>query len=189
MSNINLLPWRESAKERQKQNFFILTGIACVIAAASVFSVNQYFNHQINAQSQRNQFLQHEIAILDTQIGQINEIKSQKKSLVNRMILIDTLQQSRNVSVHLFNDLPNIIANGVYLQSLNANQNEIDVIGKAEAYNRVANTMRLIDNSGWLGQTAINSIFTNDSTLMKLSEFSMRFNVLNHNKSNPAPKQ
>ena len=76
MSNINLLPWRESAKERQKQAFFILLGITCAIAVAIVFAVNQYFNHQISAQNQRNQFLQHEIAILDTQIGQINEIKA-----------------------------------------------------------------------------------------------------------------
>ncbi len=29
MSNINLLPWREAAKERQKQNFFILIGVSC----------------------------------------------------------------------------------------------------------------------------------------------------------------
>ena len=189
MSNINLLPWRESAKERQKQGFFILLGVACLIAAGLVFAVNQYFNHQISAQNQRNQFLQHEIAILDTQIGQINEIKAQKQSLVNRMKLIDTLQQSRNVSVRLFNDLPVVIANGVYLQSVNVNQSQIDTVGKAEAYNRVASTMRLIDGSGWLGQTAINSIFANDTAFMKLSEFSMQFNVLNNNNSNPAPKK
>ena len=45
MSNINLMPWRESAKERQKQTFFIMVGISCAIAAAGVFTVNQYFNH------------------------------------------------------------------------------------------------------------------------------------------------
>ena len=28
MSNINLLPWREAAKDRQKQNFFILIGVS-----------------------------------------------------------------------------------------------------------------------------------------------------------------
>ena len=189
MSNINLLPWREAAKERQKQNFFILIGVSCAITTAGVFIVNQYFNHQISAQNQRNQFLQHEIAILDTEIGQINEIKAQKQSLVNRMKLIDTLQQSRNVSVRLFNDLPVIVSNGVYLQSMNFDQLQIDVVGKAEAYNRVASTMRLIDKSGWLGQTTINSIFANDTAAMKLSEFSMRFNVLNNNKSNPAPKK
>lgn len=189
MSNINLLPWRESAKERQKQNFFILIGISCAIAAAGVFTVNQYFNHQISVQDQRNQFLQHEIAILDTEIGQINEIKAQKQSLVNRMKLIDTLQQSRNTSVKLFNDLPVVVANGVYIQSLNFSHPQIDVVGKAEAYNRVASTMRLIDNSGWLGQTRVNSIFANDSALMKLSEFSMRFSVLDNNKTSSALKQ
>ena len=189
MSNINLMPWRESAKERQKQTFFIMVGISCAIAAAGVFTVNQYFNHQINAQNQRNQFLQNEISILDTEIGQINAIKAQKQSLVNRMKLIDTLQQSRNVSVRLFNDLPVVVANGVYLQSLNFNQPQIDIVGKAEAYNRVASTMRLIDGSGWLGQTAISSIFSNDSNVMKLSEFSMRFSVLNNNGINPAQKK
>lgn len=188
MSNINLLPWREAAKERQKQGFFLFIGFACLLAAGAVFAVNQYFGLQISAQNQRNQFLQHEIAILDTQIGQINEIKIQKKSLVDRMKLIDTLQQSRNVSVHLFNDLPIAIANGVYLQSLNVNSNQIDAVGKAEAYNRIASTMRLIDARGWLGQTAINSIFANDTQFMKLSEFSMRFNVLNNN-ANLAPKK
>ena len=126
MSNINLLPWRESAKERQKQAFFILIGVSCAVAAAGVFAVNQYFNHQISAQNQRNQFLQHEIAILDTEIGQINEIKAQKQSLVNRMKLIDTLQQSRNVSVRLFNDLPVVVSNGVYLQSLNFSPYYVD---------------------------------------------------------------
>ena len=105
------------------------------------------------------------------------------------MKLIDTLQQSRNVSVRLFNDLPVVVANGVYLQSLNFNQPQIDIVGKAEAYNRVASTMRLIDGSGWLGQTAISSIFSNDSNVMKLSEFSMRFSVLNNNGINPAQKK
>lgn len=49
--------------------------------------------------------------------------------------------------------------------------------------------MRLIDGSGWLGQTAISSIFSNDSNVMKLSEFSMRFSVLNNNGINPAQKK
>ena len=66
---------------------------------------------------------------------------------------------------------------------------KMPLVYKSQAYNRVASTMRLIDGSGWLGQTAINSIFANDTALMKLSEFSMRFNVLNNNNSNPAPKK
>jgi type IV pilus assembly protein PilN len=178
MSNINLLPWRESAKERQKQGFFVLLGVCATFAVASVFAVNQYFTHRIDIQTQRNQFMQNEIAMLDSQIGQINQIKLQKNALVNRMKLIDALQQSRNISVRLFNELPRVIANGVYLQSLNYDQSQIDVVGKAEAYNRVANTMRLIESTKWLGLATINSIFTNDNASMKLSEFSMRFHVL-----------
>lgn len=179
MSNINLLPWRESAKERQKKGFFTLLGVCAAFSVVAVVAVNQYVSHRIDIQNQRNQFLQNEIAMLDSQIGQINQIKLQKQALVNRMKLIDALQQSRNISVRLFNELPVVIANGVYLQSLNFNQSQIDVVGKAEAYNRVANTMRLIEGTKWLGQAAINSIFTDETNKLKLSDFSMRFQVLN----------
>lgn len=183
MSNINLLPWREAAKEKQKNNFYLLLGGTCLVAAAGVFAVNQYFNFLTNSQNQRNQFLQNEIAVLNVQLGEIREIKAKKAALVSRMNLIDQLQSSRNTSVKLFNQLPDVISNGVYLSSLNLNQDNIDVVGKAEAYNRVANTMRQIDKTSWLGQTSISSIFTSNTQNMSLSEFSLHFNVLNGKKT------
>lgn len=179
MSNINLLPWREAAKEKQKQNFFLLLGGTCLVAMAGVFAVNQYFNYLINSQNQRNQFLQTEINVLNVQIGEIREIKAKKAALVSRMNLIDQLQSSRNTSVKLFNELPNVISNGVYLTSLNLKQDNIDVVGKAEAYNRVANTMRQIDKTAWLGKTSISSIFASNTPNMSLSQFALHFNVMN----------
>lgn len=54
----------------------------------------------------------------------------------------------------------------------------IDVVGKSEAHSRVANMMRLIDKSGWLGQTTISSIYASDTKPISLSQFAMTFNVL-----------
>jgi hypothetical protein len=52
--------------------------------------------------------------------------------------------------------------------------------------------MRMIDKSGWLGQTSISSIFVSSDKTLALSEFSMMFKVLNQDlltKPNPQEKK
>ena len=61
------------------------------------------------------------------------------------------------------------------------------MVGRTEAHSRVANMMRMIDKSGWLGQTSISSIFVAPTSKeeeenqqpVALSQFSVMFKVLN----------
>jgi Tfp pilus assembly protein PilN len=178
MSNINLLPWREAAKLRQKNQFFAMLIAGAVVSAILVVVVNFVYQHAISRQNARNQFLQAEMAQLDIKIGEINRLKIRRAELIERMRLIDQLQQSRNLAVHIFDQLPSLVTTGVYLDSLSYKERRIDVVGKSEAHSRVANMMRLIDKSGWLGQTTISSIYASDSKPISLSQFAMMFNVL-----------
>lgn len=178
MSNINLLPWRDAAKQRQKNQFFAMLIAGAVVAAILVVVVNFVYQHAISRQNARNQFLQAEMAQLDIKIGEINRLKVRRAELIERMRLIDQLQQSRNLAVHIFDQLPSLVTTGVYLDSLSYKDRRIDVVGKSEAHSRVANMMRLIDKSGWLGQTTISSIYASDSKPISLSQFAMMFKVL-----------
>ena len=178
MSNINLLPWREAAKQRQKNQFFAMLIAGAVVAAILVVVVNFVYQHAISRQNARNQFLQAEMAQLDIKIGEINRLKVRRAELIERMRLIDQLQQSRNLAVHIFDQLPSLVTTGVYLDSLSYRERRIDVVGKSEAHSRVANMMRLIDKSGWLEQTTISSIYASDSKPISLSQFAMMFRVL-----------
>lgn len=178
MSNINLLPWREAAKQRQKKQFFAMLIAGAVVSGILVIAVNFMYQHAISRQEGRNQFLQAEMAQLDVKIGEINRLKVRRAELIERMRLIDQLQQSRNLAVHLFDQLPSLVTTGVYLDSLTYKDRKVDVVGKSEAHSRVANMMRLIDRSGWLGQTTISSIYASDSKPISLSQFAMMFKVL-----------
>lgn len=178
MSNINLLPWRDAAKQRQKNQFFAMLIAGAVVSAILVVVVNFVYQHAISRQNARNQFLQAEMAQLDIKIGEINRLKVRRAELIERMRLIDQLQQSRNLAVHIFDQLPSLVTTGVYLDSLSYKNRRIDVVGKSEAHSRVANMMRLIDKSGWLGQTTISSIYASDTKPISLSQFAMTFNVL-----------
>ena len=186
MSNINLLPWREASKCRQKRLFLGVLGIAAVLALSLVLLVDFIFKQAAESQERRNQYLQGEITQLDARIGEINKLKKRRSDLIERMQLIDRLQQSRNQAVHLYNDLPALVTTGVYLDSLAVKDGQVDVVGRTEAHSRVASMVRLIDKSGWLGQTSISSIFATagadkDKTqTIALSQFSMMFKILSN---------
>lgn len=180
MSNINLLPWREARAQRQKKQFGALLGIFVLATVALGFFANWLVDRQIAAQQQRNQRLVQEMTILDAQLGEIRLLKERRKELIDRMQLIEQLQMRRNVPVRLFNQLPSLVPNGVYLNTLAMQNNIIDVNGKTEAYGRVASMMRRIDGSGWLGQSKISTIFAADVAPVSLSQFSMMFLIANN---------
>ncbi|MFM5866749.1 PilN family type IV pilus biogenesis protein TapN [Aeromonas caviae] len=177
MSNINLLPWRQARAQRQKKQFGILFGLFLAGTAAIAFAADWLVQQQISYQQQRNQRLQQEMATLDTQLGEIRLLKERRKELIDRMQLIEQLQMRRNIPVRLFNQLPVLVPNGVYLDSLALQNNKIDVKGKTEAYGRVASMMRRIDGSGWLTQSQLSTIFTAEVAPIALSQFSMMFQI------------
>ena len=142
------------------------------------YYVNLLYGQAIDSQVARNQFLSNEMALLDQQIGEVNRIRARRNELIERMRLIDNLQQSRNLTVHLFNELPEVVTNGVYLDNLDFSGEKVSLRGKTEAHSRVASMMRLIDRSGWLGQTSISSIFATQGEPLAISEFSVQFKIL-----------
>lgn len=180
MSNINLLPWREVRAQRQKKQFGVFLGAFVLATVALGFFVDWLVEHQVGSQQQRNQRLVQEMAILDAHLGEIRLLKERRKELIDRMQLIEQLQMRRNLPVRLFNQLPSLVPNGVYLNTLALQNNTIDVNGKTEAYGRVASMMRRIDASGWLGQSKISTIFTADVEPVSLSQFSMMFLIANN---------
>lgn len=179
MSNINLLPWREARAQRQKKQFGALLGLFVLTTVALSLFANWLVERQIAAQQQRNQRLVQEMTILDAQLGEIRLLKERRKELIDRMQLIEHLQMRRNVPVRLFNQLPALVPNGVYLNTLSLQNNIIDVNGKTEAYGRVASMMRRIDGSGWLGQSKISTIFAAEVAPVSLSQFTMMFLIAN----------
>ena len=180
MSNINLLPWREARALRQKKQFGALLGAFVLATIALGFFVDWLVEHQVSSQQQRNQRLVQEMTILDAHLGEIRLLKERRKELIDRMQLIEQLQMRRNLPVRLFNQLPSLVPNGVYLNTLALQNNTIDVNGKTEAYGRVASMMRRIDGSGWLGQSKISTIFAADVEPVSLSQFSMMFLIANN---------
>jgi len=188
MAYINLLPWREEAEKAKQRAFFsVLTAVA-LSAFAIVFLVNQFYQMRVDGQNARNQFLKNEIQVLDIRIAKIKSLNEKKKELKKRTSVVEQLQRSRNVGTQVLDEIAKIVPNGVYLTRLEKQDNSLNITGKSESNNHLANMIREIERSDLFEDAVLESITSNDAKSKLLSDFKMRVRIkglINLNSTNP----
>lgn len=147
MAHVNLLPWREIARQRAKQKFGIQAFIALLIAAGLVFAAYTIIQDYQQSQRARNQFLSAQIAILDEQIAEIQEINKKKDQIVNRMQLIQSLHRDRNTAIQMLNELSERTPDGVHIVSVEKQGDRLSLQGRSVSNNRVSEFLRAISDS------------------------------------------
>lgn len=148
---INLLPHREAARKRQKDQFFTQLGLSVLLGGVISGAVFTWYQGQIASQQERNQFLQTEIAKLDAEIKDIANLQREIASLRARQAAVENLQGDRNVPVHLLDELAAHLPDGVYLSSMKQENQSVLLVGVAQSQERVSELLRnLSNNSTWL---------------------------------------
>lgn len=170
---INLLPWREELRQEQKKQFGILTVLMMILAAAIVGLIHLQMVTKINYQLSRNSFMSGEISKLDEEIAEISELRKVRRSLVERMEVIQDLQRSRPSIVHLFTEIVKTVPNGVYLESLTQTGDNLLMNGQAESNARVSTYMRNLDASDWLKAPNLKVIEIEDIKVNRISTFTL----------------
>jgi type IV pilus assembly protein PilN len=173
MPRINLLPWREAQRKRQRQEFIFGIGAALVTAALVVLLGRFQMGAAIANQKERNAVIEAEIAQLDKQIAEINGLENQKSRLIARMEIIETLQRSRPEIVHVFDELVRVLPEGVYLTMLKQNGPRIEMRGVAQSSTRVSAFMRNIDGSQWLADPSLRIVETKGADQTRGAEFTL----------------
>jgi type IV pilus assembly protein PilN len=175
MTRINLLPWREAARARRRVEFGIAAGAALGVTLLAAVLTHMQIEGQIGHQQARNQLLEAEIARLNRQIKEINDLEKVKADLLARMDIIQQLQSSRPEIVRLFDELVVAIPDGVYLTKLDQEGRAVVVEGRAQSNARVSAFMRSIEASEWIGSPRLLLIENKDKTGTGLSHFRLAF--------------
>ena len=173
MTRINLLPWREEHRQEQKKQFVVMAVSICILAAAIVGLIHVQMQSKIDYQQSRNNFISSEIAKLDEEIKEIRELQKDRRSLIERMEVIQDLQGSRPSIVHLFTEIVSTVPNGVYLQSLDQTGGNLLINGEAESNARVSTYMRNLQASAWLKDPNLTVIEIEDKTVNRVSTFTL----------------
>ena len=185
MARINLLPWRAERRKLRQKDFLGMLGLAVAAGVLASFLVVSWYNSRIGNQNARNEYLKGEIAKVDIQIKEIEELDKKKGKLLARKEVIEQLQANRSQMVHLFDSLVRTIPDGVSLTSIKQEGDILTLGGRSQSNARVSTYMRNLESSGWMTNPDLNIIEAKAGNPGLPYEFNLKVKLANPN----APKE
>ncbi|MCE2424482.1 MAG: PilN domain-containing protein [Pseudomonadales bacterium] len=157
-ARINLLPWREWARQRRKRRFFTQLGLAATAAAAIVVLAGVGFGTSIGQQEQRNRFLASNLGDLDERIAELDELVVRRDRVVEQTRALDQLLAGGSNTRHLLDEFARTAVPGAYYTSITRRGDVIAAQGKAESNDRIAALMRNLQDSSAFDAPLLESI-------------------------------
>ncbi|QEY24270.1 PilN domain-containing protein [Neisseria animalis] len=150
---INLLPYRETDRQKRKQQFKILMLVAAATGLCLSAVIYATLNTAIANQENRNRFLESEIAKLDQNLGEIQQLQQEKADFLSKKQTVEELQRKRYQAARIIDSLNTLTPEQTYLTSLEAEDSSTyKLSGRAANDNKVAVLMRALPASGTFEQ-------------------------------------
>ncbi len=175
MAKINLLPWREELRRQRQTEYLTIVGICAALTLAIWGGIHWNFQERIDYQNSRNSFIQDENKKLDKKIKEIKKLEREKDRLLARMKAIETLQTSRPIIVHIFDELVSSLPEGVFLREISQSGSRITIRGSAQSNARVSNYMRNVEKSDWLKDPSLDIIQSASRDGRRIANFVLKF--------------
>ncbi|MFC0119323.1 PilN domain-containing protein [Pseudoalteromonas xiamenensis] len=188
MPHINLLPWRQQQRQASQKRFLALIGSLVFVAFFSMYMLGGIYSSMRDGQDIKNAYLNTEIALLDKQIREINELNTKKENLQQRMKLIEELQSNRNLGTQLIDEIARIVPAGIYLTSLERKGKMLKVVGRSESNNRLSSMLRNVESSYLLEKPTLQGIVAGEQQARLLSDFTMQFYIKAYEDINEAER-
>ncbi len=181
MARINLLPWRAERRKLRQKDFLGMLALAVAVGVLASFLVVSWYSGRISSQNARNEFLKGEIAKVDIQIKEIEELDKKKNKLLARKEVIEQLQANRSQMVHLFDSLVRTIPDGVSLTSIKQEGDILTLGGRSQSNARVSTYMRNLESSGWMTNPDLSIIEAKEGNPGLPYEFNLKVKLANPN--------
>jgi len=177
MIRINLRPHREVRRRRQQQQFFVTLAAVLILAAATWLLVHTSLSNSYDEQLTRNKYLKDEIVKVDKEIEEIKKLRDMTASLLARKKVVETLQSNRSEVVHLLDDLPRQLPEGVYLKAVKQQGPRVTINGYTQSQARVSTLMRNLEASPNLENANLVEIKAVTQPGSRVNEFTMTVNI------------
>lgn len=167
MAKINLLPWRQELNKQRQQEFLVISASVALTAAAIVMLFHVLMSGQLSDQEERKAYIQSEIATLDGQIKQIDELQTRKEELLARMKVIQDLQGRRPVIVRVYDEIAHAVPDKIYLTSFQRTDDIFTIEGSAESNTQVSAFLRNLNASTWFKNPVLANVTADETGTKK----------------------
>ncbi|EGQ7764490.1 PilN domain-containing protein [Vibrio sp. Vb5032] len=155
---INLLPWRESQREEHRRRFISLVALGMLVAVGIQWGIGKFFEYQQDQQQERLDYLTHYIAELDQRIEAMKIAEQEHSKILERLKVVEGLQNGRNKTTEFMNLMPALIPEGVYVDKIKMNDLEIEISGISDSTPKLATMLDNMERSAKLNDVEMHSI-------------------------------
>ena len=150
---LNLLPHREAARKKNREQFVAAVVLAALFGVGISLLAFSWYQSAIYKQRAINALLDAEILTLDQQIKDIKGLESQIGALQARQRTVEDVQSDRNQSVHLLSELAQQLPPGVLLTKVAQTEQIVLISGTAQSNEQVSELLRnLASGSTWFAK-------------------------------------
>ena len=158
LHHINLLAWRENQREEHRRRFIGLIVLGAIAALGVQLGIGKYYQYQQDQQQQRLDYLAHYISQLDKRIEAMKIAEQEHGKILERLKIVEGLQNGRNKTTEFMNLMPSVIPEGVYVDKIKMNDYEIEISGISDSTPRLATMLDNMERSAKLLDVEMHSI-------------------------------
>jgi type IV pilus assembly protein PilN len=149
MIRINLLPVRQVRKRELGRQFLVLV---VGVVVASLAGNYYWYSTRDDVRARKAEAVaerERQIAALDKQIGEVNELKKRKKEVEEKLGVLDKLRKQRSGPVRLLDALASVIPKKIALNSFDEKGGAAKINGLGDSHEDVSEFMRSLQNVRW----------------------------------------
>jgi type IV pilus assembly protein PilN len=177
MTGINLLPWRDKRRQKERRQFLILLLTSAILSQGLIIARYYYTQSAIHQQVVRNQLLSEKMASLDKALAEIKALTLLREDQTARIQAILHLQWMRNLTVHLFDCLPKVIPSDVTLSKLERRGDKVYLFGYARSSSQVSLFMRRLKAQQGMSNPSLIEIKNTASKDLTGQDFQLGFTL------------
>jgi type IV pilus assembly protein PilN len=158
MININLRPWRKNKRLRIKKEYTQKLIVFAFSTLAVMIVIFQNYKIEINKQQSRNLYLTNINTELDLKIKEIEELKKERESILNRMTIINSLQGDRKNTIKILDSLNTLTPKGINLTYLNRTEKKFKIEGVSGINDDISEFLANLQSSDFFNEPKLGKI-------------------------------
>ena len=149
MTTINLLPWREELRKINNKIFFAFIFVSITSGLFIVLFAHFLFRFWINVELDNITLLRDEQKKVLRQIQEIRNLQRDKAEFLRQREIIQTLEESRSLSVRFLDAIPRVTPENIVLTSIERKGSQVIIFGTAETPSAISKFYNALEDPSW----------------------------------------
>ncbi|PAU75984.1 PilN domain-containing protein [Halomonas salipaludis] len=171
---INLLAWRDRARERRSRRFHAALILVAAIGLGSGASMTFFYQQRLEVQQQRNAHVEAQAAQLERDIRSLSEYEAARAQMLEQIEVFGRLRVGRPQTVHVFNQLVESLEEGVHYTRLSRQGDSLHLRGLADSNRQVFDQLRALAAASALDVPVLSEVESEDGAARR--RFSLSVN-------------